>query len=152
MKLKSFSVMNNKVIISVKNNDTSLYADRNLFAWIILTDQSRKQSWLTLRSLCLGLYVLWEGSYAKPPNIHLLMLQLTMCLMQRQSKAHQQALLVKWVCFRKQSGSSYLITTRCHYNSADLTKCLIPIKLLNQNYWQVKKWWDGGYISEEYNR
>ena len=52
--LKSFTDMNNKVTISMKNNDTSLYADRNLFAWIILTDQSRKQSWLTLCSLCVG--------------------------------------------------------------------------------------------------
>ena len=38
VKLKSFSDMNNKVIISVKNNDTGLYADRNLFARIILTE------------------------------------------------------------------------------------------------------------------
>ena len=74
VKVKSFSDMNNKVTISVKNNDTSLYADRNLFAWIILTDQSRKEPWLTLRSLCFGWYILWEASYAKPPNLHLHML------------------------------------------------------------------------------
>ena len=53
VKLNSFSDMNNKVKISVKNSDTSLYADSNLFAWIILKDQSRKQSLLTLCSLCL---------------------------------------------------------------------------------------------------
>ena len=63
--------MNNEVTISVKNNDISLHADGNLFAWIIQTDQSRKQPWLTLCSLCFGQYVLWEVSYAKLPNLHL---------------------------------------------------------------------------------
>ena len=54
VKLKSFSDMNNKVTIIVKNNDTSLNAARNLFAWILLTDHGRKLSWLTPSSLFLG--------------------------------------------------------------------------------------------------
>ena len=36
--------MNNKVSISVKNNDTSLYAERNLFLLIIITEQSQNES------------------------------------------------------------------------------------------------------------
>ena len=75
-KLKSLSNMNNKVTISVKNNDTSLYADKNPFTRIILTDQSRKQSWLIFCSVCLDWYVLWEASYVKSPNHHLHMLML----------------------------------------------------------------------------
>ena len=62
-----------------------------------------------------------------------------MCLVQKQSKPHQPASLVKWVYLRKQSGSSYLSATGCRYNSADLTKCLTSINVAQSKlltYWE----------------